>query len=334
MSSTTPAALSGRFGLYRDPHPARVASFADDVRTGLGARPYTLSPKYFYDDLGSALFEAICRLPEYYLTRIEHDLLATYGAQIAGEFPEEVEIVELGSGSAVKTRLLIEAILERQERLTYHPIDISPEALIESSHALLAAHDALRISAYAGDYFTVLREHRLQTHGRVLALFLGSNVGNFEPTQAHELFALLSTALEPGDGLLIGYDLKKEPSVLELAYDDPTGVTAAFNKNLLARIDRELGGDFDLRTFSFLARYDADAGAVRSYLRSDRAQRVSIPGAGITVDFAAGETIHTESSYKFAREEMVELLAGCGFGERRTFVDAGGRYGLSLFLKT
>jgi L-histidine N-alpha-methyltransferase len=334
MSSTPQATLAGRYALYRDPHPARVASFAEDVRTGLGVRPYTLSPKYFYDDLGSALFEAICRLPEYYLTRIERDLLATYGAEIAAMFADPVEILELGSGSATKTRLLIEAILARQPQLTYHPIDISPDALVESSHALLAAHDALRISAYAGDYFTVLREHRLQTHGRVLALFLGSNVGNFEPAQARELFALLASTLEPGDGLLIGYDLKKEASVLELAYDDPTGVTAAFNKNLLARINRELGGNFDLRTFSFLARYDAAAGAVRSYLRSERAQRVVIPGAGVTVDFEAGETIHTESSYKFAREEMVALLAGCGFGERRTFTDAGGRYGLSLFLAT
>lgn len=297
-------------------------------------RPYTLSPKYFYDDLGSALFEAICRLPEYYLTRIERDLLASYGAQIAAAFDETLEIVELGSGSATKTRLLIEAVLARQPELTYHPIDISPEALIESSHALLGAHEALRIQAYASDYLALLRERRLHTRDRVLALFLGSNVGNFEPAQARELFHLLGASLDAGDGLLVGYDLKKEPSVLELAYDDPTGVTAAFNKNLLARINRELGGNFDLRAFSFLARYDAAAGAVRSYLRTERAQHVTIPGAQVEVTFDAGETIHTESSYKFAREEMVELLAGCGFGERRTFVDAGGRYALSLFIVT
>jgi L-histidine N-alpha-methyltransferase len=334
MSWTTPAAHSGRFALYRDPHPARVASFAEDVRTGLGVRPYTLSPKYFYDDLGSALFEAICRLPEYYLTRIERDLLATYGAQIAAAFDAPLEIVELGSGSATKTRLLIEAVLTRQPQLTYHPIDISPDALIESSHGLLAAHDALRIEAYASDYFTLLRERKLNTRDRVLALFLGSNVGNFEPAQARELFGLLGGSLEAGDGLLVGYDLKKEASVLELAYDDPTGVTAAFNKNLLARINRELGGDFDLHAFAFSARYDAEAGAVRSYLRAERAQRVTIPGAQVTVDFEAGEMIHTESSYKFAREEMVARLAACGFGERQTFVDAGGRYAVSLFVVT
>jgi dimethylhistidine N-methyltransferase len=329
---SSPAALSGRFALDRDPHPARVASFAEDVRNGLGARPYQLSPRYFYDDLGSALFEAICRLPEYYLTRVERDLLATYGGQIAAALGEPLEVVELGSGSALKTRILIEAILARQPELTYHPIDISPDALIESSHALLAQHAALRIVAYAADYFDLLRAKRLRTRQRVLALFLGSNVGNFEPAQAVELLRLLNASLEPGDGLLVGYDLKKDASVLELAYDDPTGVTAAFNKNLLGRINRELGGTFDLRTFTFLARYSEEVGAVRSYLRADRAQRVSIPGAGIEVAFEAGETIHTESSYKFAREEMVELLASCGFGERRTFVDAAARYALTLFV--
>jgi L-histidine Nalpha-methyltransferase len=332
--SMTPAALSERFALYRDPHPTRVASFAEDVRAGLRARPYALSPRYFYDDLGSALFEAICRLPEYYLTRIESDLLATYGGQIAAAFDETLEIVELGSGSALKTRLLIDAVLARQPQLTYRPIEISPDALIESSHALLGTHPAVRIVAYASDYFTLLREQRMQTEERVLALFLGSNVGNFEPSEARELFGLLAGALQPGDGLLVGYDLKKEPSVLELAYDDPTGVTAAFNKNLLGRINRELGGDFDLDGFSFFARYHEDIGAVRSYLRADRAQRVRIAAAGLTVDLEAGETIHTESSYKFAREEMVGLLAGCGFGERRTFLDAAGRYALGLFVAT
>ena len=337
MSSTTPTtptAPPGRFALYRDPHPARVASFAEDVRTGLGARPFALSPRYFYDDLGSAIFEAITRLPEYYLTRIERDLLATYGSAIVAAFDEPLELVELGSGSATKTRLIIEAILARQPQLTYHPIDISPEALIESSLALIGSHDALRVNASAGDYFTLLRERRLQLHGRVLALYLGSNVGNFEPEQARELFGLLGGSLGSGDGLLIGYDLKKDASVLELAYDDPTGVTAAFNMNLLARINRELGGNFDLRAFSFFAKYDAPIGAVRSYLRAERAMSVTIPGAGVGVDFVAGDSIHTESSYKFTREEMIALVGACGFAERATYSDAAGRYALSLMVRS
>lgn len=319
--------------LTRDPQPARVASFAEDVRTGLGLRPYTLMPKYFYDDLGSALFEAITHLPEYYLTRVERDLLATYGSQIVAAFDEQLELLELGSGSAIKTRLIIDAILERQDTLVYTPIDISPDALIESSQLLVRAIERLNVRAYAGDYFGLLRQKRLTPQGRVLALYLGSNVGNFEPVQARELFGLLGQTLRAGDGLLVGYDLKKDPSVLELAYDDPTGVTAAFNKNLLARINRELGGDFDLRSFTFFARYDENDGVVRSHLRAERAMTVHIPGAGIDVPFEAGETIHTESSYKFLRDDMVALIAPSGFAERTTFTDAAGRYALSLFVR-
>jgi L-histidine Nalpha-methyltransferase len=330
MSPTTQPGLADRFVLHRDPHPVRVATFAEDVRSGLGTRPMSLSPKYFYDDLGSALFEAITRLPEYYLTRVERDLLATYGREIAGAFRGPLELVELGSGSAVKTRLLIDAILERQPALTYHPIDISADAVTESSLALVGAYDALRIIAYASDYFPLLREKRLVTHGRVLALFLGSNIGNFEPDEARELLRLLAAARHPGDGLLIGYDLKKDPSILELAYDDPTGVTAAFNKNLLARMNRELGADFDLGAFRFAARWNEERGAVQSFLIAERAQRVRIPAAGVVVDFAAGDEIHTESSYKFAREEIIALAADCGFAEKKTYTDAAGRYALSL----
>jgi dimethylhistidine N-methyltransferase len=311
-----------------------VATFAEDVGRGLGMRPYSLMPKYFYDDLGSAIFEAITHLPEYYLTRVERDLLATYGSQIVGALDEPLELVELGSGSATKTRLIIDAILERQNTLIFHPIDISPDALIESSEQLVAALETLHVRAYAGDYFTLLRAKRIETRDRVLALYLGSNVGNFEPAQARELFGLLGDMLKPGDALLIGYDLKKEASVLELAYNDPTGVTAAFNKNLLARINRELGGDFDLNDFSFFARYDERDGVVRSFLRAERAHAVHIPGAGIDVAFDAGETIHMESSYKFQREEMVALVLPFGFTEKRTFSDAAGRYALSLLVRT
>ena len=317
--------------LQRDPHPERVATFAEDVRAGLGSRPYALSPKYFYDDLGSAIFEAITRLPEYYLTRVEHDLLATYGREIAGAFVGPLELVELGSGSALKTKVIIEAILERQSELTFHPIDISPDALIESSLGLIAANDRLRISAHASDYFTLLDEGRLGTRGPALALYLGSNIGNFQPADGRRLLELLARALLPGDGLLVGYDLKKDAEILEAAYNDAVGVTAAFNKNLLGRINRELDGNFDLDAFRFRATYDPARGAVDSFLVSERRQNVRIGGAGIAVPFSVGETIHTESSYKFTREEIVALARSCGFGERRTFTDAGGRYALTLF---
>ena len=187
--------------------------------------------------------------------------------------------------------------------------------------------------AYAGDYFGVLRTKRIETRDRVLALYLGSNIGNFEPHQARELFGLLGETLAPGDGFLIGYDLKKDPEILERAYDDPTGVTAAFNKNLLARINRELGGDFDLRAFSFFARYDEIDGVVRSFLRANKAVTAHIPGAGIEVAFEKGETIHMESSYKFTRDDMLALVQPFGFAEQRTFTDSAGRYALSLFIR-
>jgi dimethylhistidine N-methyltransferase len=326
----TTGAVSDRFVLHRDPQPVRVATFAEDVRAGLGARPLSLSPKYFYDDLGSALFEAITRLPEYYLTRVERDLLATYGREIVAAFDEPLTLVELGSGSAAKTRLVLDAVLERQPTLTYRPVDISADALVESSLALTAAYPRLRVEAYAGDYFPLLRGRRLAQGDRVLALFLGSNVGNFEPDDARTLLTLLAGTLRRGDGLLLGYDLKKDPSILELAYDDPTGVTAAFNKNLLARMNRELGADFALDAFRFRAAWDDAVGAVKSSLVAERAQRVAIPAAGIVLDLARGDAIHTESSYKFSREDVVALAARCGYAERTTYTDAGGRYALSL----
>ncbi len=330
MTSTTRTGLSERFALAREAHPKRVATFADDVRDGLGTRPYALSPKYFYDDLGSALFEAICRLPEYYLTRIERDLLATYGPAIVAACGGPLELLELGSGSALKTEIIIEAILASQRQLTFHPIDISADALITSSLGLLAAHERLRISAHAGDYFTLLQAGRLGTTGPVLALYLGSNIGNFAPAEAQLLLELLARALEPGAHLLIGYDLKKDASILEAAYNDPAGVTAAFNKNLLGRMNRELGAGFDLDAFEFRAIYDHARGAIDSYLVSDRRQTVRIAGAAIDVRFSVGETIHTESSYKFNREDIVALAARCGFRERTTYTDAGARYALTL----
>jgi dimethylhistidine N-methyltransferase len=330
MGSTT-AALSDRIALHRDPHATRVATFAEDVRAGLGTRPMRLLPKYFYDELGSVLFDAITRLPEYYLTRVERDLLATYGRAIVASLAGPLELLELGSGSAAKTRLLLDAVLERQASLVYHPIDISPDALVESSVALTASYRTLTVDAYASDYVSLLREKRLIVGDRVLALFLGSNIGNFEPNDAQMLLSLLARALRPGDALLVGYDLKKDPSILELAYDDPTGVTAAFNKNLLGRMNRELNADFDLSAFRFRATWNESAGAVESFLVSARAQHVEIPGAGLRLDLAGEDAIHTESSYKFSVDEMNALLAAAGFVHAKTYTDSAIRYALGLF---
>jgi L-histidine N-alpha-methyltransferase len=324
--------VGDRLQLYQASEPLRTATFADDVRSGLTAREKRLAPKYLYDDLGSTLFEAICLLPEYYLTRAETEILTRDAGAMIESFGVPLELVELGSGSAQKTRILIEEVLRRQAHLSYHPIDISPGALIASASGLIRQFDRLSVTAYASDYFDVLANVRLRTSQRVLALFLGSNVGNYEPQRASELLRTLSSAFRPGDGLLLGVDLKKDPRVLELAYNDPTGVTAAFNKNLLGRINRELGGTFDQRTFSHVAHYDAEKGSVDSFLVAGHAHRVSIESLDLTVSFAQGEAIHTESSHKFSSSDVAAMAAASGFIVRGEWRDAAQRFSVALLV--
>jgi L-histidine Nalpha-methyltransferase len=321
-----------RFHLYRAPEPATAADFAQDVRAGLTVARKHLSPKYFYDDLGSALFEAICELPEYYLTRAEAEILDANADEMIAALPGPIELVEFGSGSARKTRLLIGAAIDAQGSLDYHPIDISPNALIVSSAGLVAEYPALTVKAFASDYVEVLASARLRTNKRVLALFLGSNIGNYEPPAATRLLRAMSASFKPGDGLLLGTDLKKDPAVLERAYNDPTGVTAAFDKNVLGRINRELGGHFDLDAFAHAARYDGRRGVVESFLVAGRGMRVPIDDAGIDVVLRAAETIHTESSYKFDAVDIERLAIAGGFRVERTWTDDGRRFAVSLLV--
>jgi dimethylhistidine N-methyltransferase len=327
-----PAPVAERFYLYRAPEPDTVAWFADDVRTGLLASPKRLSPKYFYDDLGSALFEAICELPEYYLTRAETEVLERHANEMVAALPGPIELIEFGSGSARKTRVLIGAALEAQAELDYHPIDISPNALILSSASLVAEYARLTVKAFASDYVEVLESARLRTSKRVLALFLGSNVGNFEQPAATRLLRAMSASFKPGDGLLLGTDLKKDAAVLERAYNDPTGVTASFDKNVLGRINRELGGHFDLDAFEHVARYDARRGVVESFLVARRGMRVPIDDIGIEIVLQAAETIHTESSYKFDASDIAALAAASGFQVERAWTDADQRFAVSLLV--
>lgn len=328
--STTLVPITDRFSLYRDPQPSRVASFGDDVRSGLLAKPKQLPPKYHYDDLGSALFEAITHLPEYYLTRTESDLLRVSAAEIVDALGEPVELVELGSGSASKTRHLISAALARQGRLRYRPIDISEGALTASARGLVEEYEGLKVEAYASDYVALLERGGLRSDGRILALFLGSNIGNYEPNDAAEILRAMSQAFKPGDALLLGTDLKKSIERLELAYDDPTGVTAAFNKNVLGRINRELGGEFDLRQFEHEAQYDPVRGSVDSFLVALEAVAVSIGSLGLRVEFFEHERIHTESSYKYNRDDLERLAAENGYALGRQWLDRAGDYALSL----
>ncbi|GAC1442482.1 MAG: L-histidine N(alpha)-methyltransferase [Vulcanimicrobiaceae bacterium] len=324
--------ISDRFHLYRAPERARTATFADDVRAGLTAERKYLPPKYFYDELGSAIFEAICVLPEYYLTRTEASILDRYADDMVRALGGSIELVEFGSGSARKTRTLIGAALAAQPTVAYHPIDISPAALTESSAALVAEYDRLDVSAYASDYFDVLESAQLRTSQRVLALFLGSNIGNYDPESARALLRAMSAAFKPGDGLLLGADLKKDASVLERAYNDPTGVTASFNKNVLARINRELGGHFDLDAFAHASRYDAARGSVDSFLVAQRGCVVAIDALALSLRFGASETIHTESSHKFDARDVERLAADSGFRVARRWTDDDERFAVSLLV--
>ncbi|HVA27887.1 MAG TPA: L-histidine N(alpha)-methyltransferase [Candidatus Baltobacteraceae bacterium] len=326
--------VSDRLEIVELPRAAATHSFADDVRAGLTAAPKTLSSKYFYDALGSALFDAITQLPEYYLTRAETEILRQCGWEIVRVLEEPVDFLELGSGSATKTRILIEEALRVQGSLRYSPIDISTDALRASSTTLVDTYPNLAIRAYAGDYFAVLASGIVRFQRRALAMLMGSNIGNYPPAQARELVALVGTVLRPGDGLLIGADRKKDRETLELAYDDPAGVTAAFDRNLLARVNRELGGTFDVKNFDHVARYDELRGCVDSYLQARFAQTARVAALGLDVSFAPGERIHTESSYKFDERDMTEIADATGFRLRTSWHDRERRFEVYLLVRS
>jgi L-histidine Nalpha-methyltransferase len=320
MPSADPA-VSDRFELIEVPRAQATQSFARDVVEGLTSSPKRLSSKYLYDDVGSVLFDAITHLPEYYLTSAETEILREWGWEIVRMLGEPIDYLEAGSGSAVKTRLLITEALRVQDRLQYSPIDISTIALRTSSLALIESFPQLSIRAYAGDYFDVLTSPRLRLERRTLAMFMGSNIGNYEPPEALRVLQLLGGALRAGDGLLLGVDHKKDVETLTGAYDDVAGVTAAFNKN------------FDLRNFKHVVRYDERRGSVDSFLEAQSAATVVLRKVDIEVTFAAGERLHTESSYKFADEDIARLASAAGFTVGKTWHDRLNRFGVRLLIK-
>lgn len=327
--------MGERLSLRRAPEDRARRTFAEDVRAGLTAHPKVLYPKYFYDELGSRLFEAITALPEYYLTRAEAEILRAHSGEIATCLSGPVRLVELGSGDGQKTRLLIEALLGRQGSLEYLPIDISEAAVEASARVLLAAYPDLRVTAYVGDYHQALHAlHQAseEASGRTLVLFLGSTLGNLDPEARPGLLRDVRELLAPGEAFLLGVDLKKSEDALIPAYDDPLGVTAAFNLNLLGRINRELGGRFDLAAFRHRALYNREAGRIEMHLESRRAQTVAIRSLGIEIPFEEGETIHTESSYKFDLDQVAALARETGFELRRTWRDSGGRFASNLLV--
>jgi L-histidine N-alpha-methyltransferase len=313
-------------GWSRPRSESAAMEFAIAVRGGLTALQKSLPSKYLYDDVGSALFEAICNLPEYYLTRAETEVLSSRAQEIVDAVGTPVELIELGSGSAVKTRFLIDAAFARQDRLRYRPVDISSSALELSTKALTREYPGIIIDGINADYLNGLARISRNGARKTMALFLGSNVGNFEPDEAQRTLAALRSVLEPGDGLLLGADLKKDRAVLERAYDDPLGVTAAFDLNLLARINRELGGKFDLASFRHEAAYQDSLGRVEMRLISRVRQDVRIDGIGMAIHFEEGESIHTESSYKYD-DRTIEILArASAFSIGGKWTDAAGRF--------
>lgn len=312
----------------RDP----LANLADDVRKGLAAQPKRFLPKYFYDELGSQLFEAICLLPEYYLTRAENEIFQRYASEIVAAVDGQITLVEMGSGSASKTRLIIETILQRQSQLVFMPVDISRSAIESSSRILLQSYPRLTIDAYAADYFTGLAELGKKPRKRTLALFLGSNISNFDIEEALRFLRAMRSVLNKGDALLLGADLKKDPAILEAAYNDALGVTSAFNLNVLARINRELGGTFDLNKFKHIAFYNEAMGRIEIYIESLFNQTVRIEKLELEVEFAMGELIHTENSYKYDLDGIAHLATETGFACSRTWVDSQERFSSNLLL--
>jgi len=309
-----------------------VAEFAADVERDLALAPKQLQSKYLYDALGSSLFEAICRLPWYRITRSETDLLARHAASVVAALGDgQGTIVELGCGSGEKIVLLAEALERRGASAHVHLIDISSQALEQSEQRL----NRLRHVSVVGHWSTYEEGLRTAVAARhadstILVLLLGSNIGNFDPPAAAQFLDRIRATLAQGDLLLLGADLVKPERDLLLAYDDPLGVTAAFNKNLLERINHELGGEFDLAAFDHQAVWNGEERRIEMHLVSRANQRVRISATGATVTFKSGERIWTESSYKYSPYGVTALLRSCGFVVSAQWIDERDRFALTL----
>ncbi len=307
--------------------------FAADVRSGLGRAQKSLPSKYLYDPLGAALFDAITELPEYGLTRAEERILGRHAHDIARRLPHGVAVAELGAGSGRKTIPVLHAILACQPGVSYTTIDVSAAAQ-ERCAREIGGRPGVRFRAIEAPYleglarFDVLRPQRAP----LLVIFLGSSIGNFDAREQHAFLAGVRALLSPGDMCFIGFDLVKPVARVLAAYDDSLGVTAAFNLNLLSRINRELSADFDLGAFRHEARWFEPEKRIEMHLRALRAQTVHVPGAGCRVSLAEGETIWTESSHKFEPAQLPELAASAGFVEAARWVDETWPFADSLWL--
>lgn len=283
----------------------------------------------FYDAEGSHLFEQITQLPEYYLTRTEHEIFVEYAPEMLEQAGAPLTLVELGSGTAAKTRVMIRALLARQLRATYFPVDVSASALEVARRNLQAEFSRLVVHPLVDDYTEGVPQLQ-HINGRKLVLYIGSSIGNFEPSAASQLLQKLRRSLRPGDLLLLGTDMVKDAAVLHAAYNDSRGITAEFNLNVLARINRELGGEFDLQAFGHIAYWNPRASRVEMHLESKRAQRVWIRDLDLSFSFRSGERIHTENSYKFTPEGVLNILHAGGFRSVRSWYDHKKWFGAHL----
>ena len=307
-------------------------ALARDVVAGLTSRPKRLAAKYLYDALGSQLFEAICELPWYPITRGERALLARERDAILARLDDPATLIELGGGNGEKLAILAAGLAERERAATVHLIDISETALARASQAV-ARHPSVAVRGHRAAYAEGLRAAVAELHPErsAMVLFLGSNIGNLAPDEADRFLAEIAAALRPGDSFLLGTDLVKAEDDLILAYDDPLGVTAAFNRNLLVRLNRELDADFDVEQFAHRVVWNPEESRVESYLVSRTEQTVCIPAAGCCVRFAAGESIWTESSYKYRPDAVLELAARAGFAYGAQWIEPDAAFALTLF---
>jgi L-histidine Nalpha-methyltransferase len=304
-----------------------ASSLRADAAAGLTATPKTLPPKWFYDERGSELFDKITLLDEYYPTRAEREILAARAAEIASAARAST-LVELGSGMADKTPLLLDALASQGTLTDYVPVDVSESALLTAADRMLARYPGLSVQAVLSDFTAHLGLG--QARGRRLVAFLGGTIGNLLPAERADFFTRLASGMRDGDALLLGSDLVKDPEVLVRAYDDEAGVTAEFNKNILRVLNSELGADFDLEEFDHVAVWDPRAEWIEMRLRSAVSQVVRLPAIGLHVRFEAGEEMRTEVSAKFRRDGIAAELAAAGLAMRSWWTDGQDRFGLSL----
>ena len=305
---------------------------AQAVRTGLASLPKRLPPWLFYDQTGSRLFEEITELPEYYLTRTERGILARHAGEMIASAADGagLRITELGAGSAEKTRLLLKAAAERQPTVVYEPVDVSASALKAARERIEREIPAVRVAPIEMDYTNGFELEPAAEGERRLVLYIGSSIGNFEPDEAAKLLGKVRAQLRAGDSLLLGVDLVKDEPILLAAYDDASGTTAAFNKNMLARLNRELAADFDPEAFAHRAVWNQAESRIEMHLESRVAQRVRVAALDLEVDFKAGETIHTENSYKYRPGQAESMLAEAGFRAEATWTDPRGWFAVCL----